>query len=233
MLWAHIVYYTVELLFTSMFTKYSIMAVHHIFAIAMALGSLHHQNTLSVMCTLPLLIHNILWASNIHSYALLALYNFATFINSSCMYVSIWGLQAQARAVNAPILVGVSIALVFNNYFLYCHNLKGEVCVRWDPFAWIDGGSGDVEVPAGGGMGSGPYRGVLVWIVLFWACYMALLHFGASLLKERWARNPPSFAVKPDEYAPVSDSEEALMYEGKDDGQDLEQGNNCKKMKST
>ncbi|KAI8842421.1 hypothetical protein BJ741DRAFT_593036 [Chytriomyces cf. hyalinus JEL632] len=196
-------------------------AVHHIFAIAMALGSLHHQNTLSVFCTIPLLLHNIMWASNIHSFTLLTLYNLATFINSSCMYVSIWGLQVQARAVNAPILVGVAIAIVFNNYFLYCHNLKGEFCVRWDPFMWIDGGGGggvvDTGPQDGGAYGSGAYRGVMLWIVLFWACWMALLHLGASLLKERWARNPPSFAVKADEYLSVSETEEAFMHEGKDE----------------
>ncbi|KAJ3237545.1 hypothetical protein HDU78_004044 [Chytriomyces hyalinus] len=260
MLWAHVVYYAVELLFTSMLTKYSIMAltiilmlnpppylnietaVHHIFAIAMALGSLTHQNALSVFCTIPLLIHNIMWASNIHSFALLALYNVATFINASCMYVSIWALQVQARAVNAPILVGVSIAIVFNNYFLYCHNLKGQFCVRWDPFLWIEGGSGgsafvvaddDGPLQDGGAFGSGAYRGVMLWIVLFWACWMALLHLGASLLKERWARNPPSFAVKPDEYVSVSESEEAFMNEGTDDKtEDLEHGKK-KKNKST
>ncbi|KAJ3396801.1 hypothetical protein HDU80_009835 [Chytriomyces hyalinus] len=240
MLWAHAVYYAVELLFTSMLTKYSIMAVHHIFAIAMALGSLTHQNTLSVFCTIPLLIHNIMWASNIHSFALLALYNIATFINASCMYVSICALQVQARAVNAPILVAVSIAIVFNNYFLYCHNLKGQFCVRWDPFMWIEGDGGAVVVADnddppqdGGAFGSGAYRGVMLWIVLFWACWMALLHLGASLLKERWARNPPSFAVKPDEYLSVSESEEAFMHEGTNDkSEDLEHGKK-KKNKST
>ncbi|KAI8615002.1 hypothetical protein BC830DRAFT_1124718 [Chytriomyces sp. MP71] len=219
MLFAHIVYYGAELLFSAMWSKYTIMAMHHVFGIAIVSGEIIYPNSISVLSSIPLFIHNLLWALNSKSLLLVYVYNVSLIIASSFSYFQIIALDPASRPVSTSLLHLLCISIFFNNYFFYCYTMEGQLCLRSDPWttflapqaptldSYVDtqGNTHSHEFP--------PWRGTLTWAVVWWGLWLTLLHMGAWRIRDAWRRSPPSFAIAgtSDRYQAISSEDEELL----------------------
>lgn len=125
-LYLHSLFYILEILITSVSTKYFNMLIHHIFAILIFVAIIFSKHTVSVLLLLPFISHAMYWLDGYFDNRTLALYNFILlYVGISTVFISI---LSRGKLINRFIPI-LCIAETACNYFTWCVDFRGKECI--------------------------------------------------------------------------------------------------------
>ncbi|KAJ1548115.1 hypothetical protein HK405_004185 [Cladochytrium tenue] len=125
--WTHAHFYLVEMANTSLWSKYTVMWLHHFFAIIIFLAAYLDINFVSVVSVLPFVLHGYFWIRGAGDYTFLAFYNVV--LLSSGVVGLHNNLVCGPLAPMGSLLPLLVVSLFWTNYYTYCYYYHGTACL--------------------------------------------------------------------------------------------------------
>ena len=132
MLFAHSIFYIMEMLITSISVAYPSMLFHHINALTIFFGTFFSQHkVISVVYLMPFVGHALYWAQGDYDNRTLAIYNL-TFLYAGLF--GVWEYIHKRGSTTYWIMPVLCITNTSINYYTYCQDFNGEYC----PIGWFE-----------------------------------------------------------------------------------------------
>ncbi|KAI8854860.1 hypothetical protein BC829DRAFT_428930 [Chytridium lagenaria] len=129
----HGLWFALELYTTSMWTKFTPMAMHHFLALFIFTTIFREANSLSIVTLTPFLAHTLYWALGAIHDPLLYIYNALLWVAGIVGLHNILMISDPADRPISLVLPLEVMSVVWINYFTYCHSYSGFLC--WRPAA--------------------------------------------------------------------------------------------------